>query len=56
MVKKLSCGSCGSLKCFPHTFTSATQLYVCAGLGFFNPSPLFILFFLVFLFLDVKGH
>ena len=25
MVKKLSCGSCGSLKRFPHTFTIDNQ-------------------------------
>ena len=25
MVKKLSCVCCGSLKRFPHTFTSTTQ-------------------------------
>ena len=26
MVKKLSCVSCGSLKRFPHTFTSAGEI------------------------------
>ena len=26
MVKKLSCVSCGSLKRFPHTFTSLTEI------------------------------
>ena len=26
MVKKLSCGSCGSLKRFPHTFTKCKAL------------------------------
>ena len=28
MVKKLSCVSCGSLKCFPHTFTMGRQYSV----------------------------
>ena len=28
MVKKLSCVSCGSLKRFPHTFTTCNQLAV----------------------------
>ena len=41
MVKKLSCGSCGSLKRFPHTFTRlAVTLYArarghCASLPYF---------------------
>ena len=28
MVKKLSCGSCGSLKRFPHTFTTANLAHL----------------------------
>ena len=31
MVKKLSCVSCGSLKRFPHTFTSSSLLLLLVG-------------------------